>query len=104
VNELQAVRSGDWKLFFPHTARTMNGQEPGKDGIPGKYKPLKVGHELYNLGDDIGETKDVATDNPEIVKQLEALAEKAREEMGDALTHRVGSGSREPGRWTPPAQ
>jgi len=98
------VRSGEWKLFFPHTTRTMKGQVPGKDGFPGKYKPLAVGHELYNLSDDIGETKDVAADNPEIVKQLEALAEKAREDMGDALTHRTGSGGREPGRWTPPAQ
>ena len=48
TNELQAVRSGDWKLFFPHTARSMIGQAPGKDGIPGKYKGLPVAHELYN--------------------------------------------------------
>ena len=26
-NELQAIRSGDWKLILPHTYRTMNGQE-----------------------------------------------------------------------------
>ncbi len=104
VNALQAVRSGDWKLFFPHTSRTMKGQTPGHDGIPGKYKPLPVGHELYNLSDDIGETKDVAAENPEVVKRLEALAEQARADMGDSLTHRVGAGSREPGRWTPPSQ
>lgn len=97
-NELQAVRSGDWKLFFPHTARTMNGQAPGSDGIPGKYRPLPVGHELYNLRDDIGETKDVAAGNPGIVKRLEALAEQAREDMGDKLTRRIGKGAREPGR------
>ncbi len=101
VNALQAVRSGDWKLFFPHISRTMQGQTPGKDGLPGKYKPLPVGHELYNLSDDIGETKDVAVDNPEVVKRLEALAEKARADMGDSLTHRTGTGSREPGRWKP---
>jgi len=46
----------------------------------------------------------VAADNPEIVKRLEALAEQAREDMGDSLTHRIGNGAREPGRWTPPAQ
>src|SRR6056300_1044708 len=34
VNELHAVRSGDWKLYFPHNYRTMKGQAPGKDGIP----------------------------------------------------------------------
>src|SRR5207237_10208942 len=33
-NELQAVRRGRWKLILPHTYRTMNGQQPGKDGRP----------------------------------------------------------------------
>jgi arylsulfatase A-like enzyme len=98
VNELQAVRSGDWKLFFPHTARSMQGQTPGHDGIPGKYKPLPVALELYNLRDDLGETKNVAAENPEILERLQALAEKAREDMGDKLTARTGSGSRGPGR------
>ncbi len=98
-NELQAVRSGDWKLFFPHKARTMQGQAPGKDGIPGKYQPLSVALELYNLRDDLGEAKNVAAGNPEVVKRLEALAEKARDDMGDKLTQRVGKGTREPGRF-----
>ena len=34
--ELQAVRSGKWKLMLPHTYRTMAGQPPGKDGTPGR--------------------------------------------------------------------
>ena len=101
TNELQAVRSGDWKLFFPHTARSMIGQTPGRDGIPGKYKPLPVALELYNLRDDLGETKNVAAENPEIVKHLETLAEKARDDLGDKLTNRVGKGTREPGRTEP---
>jgi len=103
ANELQAVRSGDWKLFFPHKARSMQGQEPGKDGIPGKYKALPVGLELYNLSDDLGETRNVAAENPEVVQRLQVLAEKARENLGDSLTKRVGTGTREPGRWVPPA-
>src|SRR5205814_3217143 len=49
VGELQAVRSGRWKLMLPHTARSMKGQEPGRDGKPGQYKPEKVGTELYDL-------------------------------------------------------
>ena len=97
-NELQAVRSGDWKLFLPHTARTMLGQEPGKDGTPGKYRALRVAHGLYNMREDIGETREVAAANPAIVQRLEALAEQAREEMGDKLTGRFGKGAREPGR------
>ncbi len=101
VNELQAVRSGDWKLHLPHTARTMLGQAPGRDGIPGKYRPLPVGLELYNLREDIGETKDVAALHPEVVERLQRLAEAAREELGDQLTNRTGRGNREPGRAEP---
>ena len=97
-NELQAVRSGDWKLILPHTARTMLGQEPGKDGTPGKYRPLRVAHALYNLREDPGEIRDVAAENPATVQHLEALAEQAREDLGDTLTTRTGSGTREPGR------
>ena len=33
-----------------------------------------------------------------MVKRLEALAEQAREELGDSLTKRTGKGVREPGR------
>ena len=98
-NELQAVRSGDWKLFFPHSARTMLGQDPGKDGTPGKYRALRVAHELYNLRDDLGETRDLAAENPAIVQRLEALAEQARAELGDTLTKRPATAAREPGRW-----
>jgi arylsulfatase len=100
-NELQAVRSGNWKLFFPHTARSMVGQAPGQDGIPGKYKPLQVTHALYDLSKDVGETTDVAAQHPEVVQRLEALAEKARADLGDKLTKRTGNGTREPGRWKP---
>ena len=96
-NDLQAVRSGEWKLLFAHTSRTMHGQEPGKDGFPGKYRPLSVEHSLYNLSTDPGETKDVASEHPEVVKQLEALAEKCRADLGDDLTKRVATGARPPG-------
>jgi arylsulfatase A len=97
-NELQAVRSGPWKLFFPHRARSMQGQEPGKDGIPGKYKPLPVEPALYRLSDDLGETRNVLTEYPEEAQRLQALAEKARADLGDALTQRLGAGLREAGQ------
>ncbi len=98
TNALQAVRSGDWKLFFPHKSRTMQGQTPGKDGIPGQYRMQEIGRELYHLSNDVSETQDVAGEHPEVVKRLEALAETAREDLGDALTKRPGNGRREPGR------
>jgi len=40
----------------------------------------------------------VAAKHPDIVKRLEAEAEKARRELGDSLTKREGKGAREPGR------
>ena len=49
-----------------------------KDGTPGKYKLVKIEKpELYDLSNDPGETKNVADANPDVVKQLLALAEKA---------------------------
>jgi arylsulfatase len=96
-NQLQAVREGGWKLFFPHTARTMAGQSPGQDGTPGKYRPLPVGKELYDLTTDRAESRDVAAEHPEIVARLEALAERARAELGDSLTKREGAGVRPAG-------
>ncbi|RFC44350.1 MAG: arylsulfatase [Verrucomicrobia bacterium] len=96
-NDLQAVRSGDWKLFFTHTARTMNGQEPGRDGRPGKYRPLPVAASLYNLATDPGETQDVSAQQPEALKRLEELAETIRADLGDDLTNRPPTGARPPG-------
>jgi arylsulfatase A-like enzyme len=100
-NDLQAVTSGDgkWKLQLPHTYNSMAGQPPGKDGACGVFKHRKIEHEeLYDLVHDIGETTDVSALHPEIVKQLEAEAEKARADLGDGLTKHPGDGRREPGR------
>jgi arylsulfatase len=97
-HELRAVRKGRWKLLFPHKSRSYLGVEPGRNGLPGGYASVETGLELYDLVDDIGETRDVAAANPGIVAELQALAETARAELGDALTGRKGAGEREPGR------
>ncbi len=78
-DRLQAVRSGKWKLhvYRPETGATSL---------------------LYDLEADIGETTDVASQNPEIVKRLESLAEKARDDMGDAATNREGRNVRPVGK------
>jgi len=83
--ELHAVRSGPWKLYFPHTYRTLVGSEPGSDGKPGFYKDAKVGLELYNLDDDLGERTDVAARHPAIVQRLQALGDRMRDDLGDSL-------------------
>ncbi len=98
TKQLRAVRQDNWKLMFPHQYRSYAGVEPGKDGFPGPYSRRQSGLELYNLQDDIGETTDLAKKHPEIVRELQELGEKAREDLGDALTKREGNGVREPGR------
>jgi len=100
-NELRAIVSGDgrWKLVLPHTYRTLAGRPGGQDGIPSKYEDATLAAPaLFDLRNDIGESKDVATAHPEQVKRLLAFAEQCRDELGDSLTKRTGKGSREPGR------
>ncbi|WP_146505230.1 sulfatase family protein [Rubinisphaera italica] len=94
---LQAIRSGEWKLHFPHSYRSLTG-EPGKDGLPGGYTQQKTGLALYNLKTDEGETSDVKGEHPEIVIKLQKLAEEARADLGDSATKTQGTGKREPGR------
>ena len=114
-DELQAIRSGLWKLHFPHPYITVDG-EPGRDGKPARFGQMKpksitqsgiagiasrhgyrvenIGLSLFNLQDDPGETSDVAKDHPEIVEQLKKLAEPTRKELGDALLKVKGTENR----------
>lgn len=99
VNELQAVRSGDWKLVLPHTYRSMEGQEPGADGLPGQYRyPEVETPRLYYLPDDPGESEDLAARHPEIVARISRQADSMRHRLGDSLTGVEGSENRPPGR------
>jgi arylsulfatase A-like enzyme len=98
--ELRAVRGGRYKLVLPHRSQTLDGPA-GSGGTPGKYKQADVTLALYDLVADIGETTDVAAAHPDVVARLSALAEKAREDLGDSLTNRTGRGLREPGRIVP---
>jgi arylsulfatase A len=67
--------------------------------VPGTYTDRKIENaELYDLAADISEATDVSSKHPEVVMQLEAEAEKARADLGDSLTNRLGHGRREPGR------
>jgi arylsulfatase A-like enzyme len=73
MDQLQAVRSGNWKLELGLESRKRNwGKPEGKTTM-----------KLFNLKADIHEDKDVSKENPEIVKRLLALADKARADLGD---------------------
>ena len=100
-NELHAVRSGDWKLYFPRSYRSLNGRPGGKDGIPVKYDQNIVSeNELYNLKIDPKELNNVLNNYPEIVNKLEKMGENARYDLGDNLTKVKGAGTREVGKIT----
>ena len=82
-DQLQAVRSGKWKLRLPHAAGALN--KPGKP-VPGA---------LYDLSADVGEKDNLYAERPDIVKRLLALADKARADLGDA--QQVGANQRPAG-------
>jgi arylsulfatase A-like enzyme len=82
MDQLQAVRSGKWKLHLPLKPKKRNWGKPEPEA------PLQ----LYDLDADIAEQNDVATEHPEVVERLVALAEKARDDLGD--TGRPGRNQR----------
>jgi arylsulfatase A-like enzyme len=94
--ELHAIRSGQWKLHFPHRYRSL--KEAGHDGKPGPYQDQSCGLELYDLSADIGEANNVASAHPEVVARLKKLADVMREDLGDSLTGHKGTGVRQAGR------
>jgi arylsulfatase A len=90
MGQLQAVRSGKWKLYLPLKDKWIN--------FRGDAKACPV--ELYDLKADISETTNLAAQYPDIVKRLLALAEKAREDLGDV--GRPGSNQRPAGHVSDP--
>ena len=95
---LQAIRGGQWKLHFPHAYRTLNGRKGGTGGKPVRYEQGRTRLALYDLENDIGESKDVSAQHPEIVQRLKQLAARARAELGDSASKTRGTGVRPAGR------
>ena len=75
MQQLQAVRSGPWKLYLPldHNIRNLRGKVEGSDG---SYL------RLYDVRHDIGETREVSDSIRRSSNGL-ALAENARKDLGD---------------------
>ncbi|MBI1309895.1 sulfatase-like hydrolase/transferase [bacterium] len=86
TDQLQAVRSGDWKLFVPLSDFQRHPHfQKGKSSQPF----------LFNVVTDIASQYEVASEHPDIVARLTKLADTARKELGDSGHH--GSGQRPPG-------
>jgi len=85
MHQLQAVRSGPWKLYLPLEAKRVGGAA----------KRGKVPLELYDVRNDLSETQEVSAQHPDVVARLQKLADQARAELGDE--GRAGSGQRPAG-------
>ena len=108
TNSLEAVRRGNSKLVFAHPGRRDEGYARGKDGSRGQNtENYAVEPGLYDLRHDPGERYDLSTQRPELKADLDALAEKARADLGDDLQQRRGANVRPGGQisdLTPPGK
>lgn len=87
ADQLQAVRSGPWKLFVPLDEFTRHPHFTEGQSL----EPL-----LFDVVNDIGSQNNVADSYPDVVRRLSALAEEARKELGDR--NQQGTGQRPIGR------
>jgi len=73
LEQLQAVRSGKWKLYLPleNKWRSFRGDTQKSPAA------------LYDLVADLGETTDLVDQHPDVVRRLLSLAENARADLGD---------------------
>jgi arylsulfatase A len=74
-DQLQAVRSGVWKLYVPLSRRRATAAGPAVE--------VPVPARLFDVAADSGETRNVIADHPQVVASLGKLADAAREEIGD---------------------
>ena len=80
---LRAVRQGDWKLHLVHSAldRTKQGKA-WRGHVPEKDRPYIEEITLYNLKEDIGESTNVAKQNPKVVQKLLKQIDYAKKDIG----------------------
>ena len=72
------LRAGTWKFI------TAGGANPRLNDVPdskkGPPRPAAPGPHLYDLSKDLGETKNLAKENPDKLKELQDLLAKIRGE------------------------
>jgi len=74
--KLEAVRVGPWKLAIAPQSEGMGKTGQTIDASPEKPR-------LYNLDAEIGEWTNVAAEQPDVVKRLQALAAQMAADIGD---------------------
>jgi hypothetical protein len=84
--------------MLPHDVNCIVPDQPGAAGKPGKSLMRKITEpELYYLDNDLGETTNLASSQPEVLERLLKLADQGRKELGDSLIKQRGSGIRPAG-------
>lgn len=91
---LEAIRSGKWKLHLPHgysmVVKSDSGNVHGRQGIKSEIELS-----LFDLSNDIGETRNVAEQYPDVVKSLMEKIDAMKEDLGDS--EETGAGKRDCG-------
>jgi arylsulfatase A-like enzyme len=90
---LQAVRQGKWKLHLPRENEPVGAAPFSRNTHIAPED--RIGFEepfLVDLENDLGETTNLAAENPQVVERLLGLAETMREDLGDY--DRVGNSMR----------
>jgi arylsulfatase len=105
-NELNGVRSGDWKFMVPLTNRDehyfhyqMN--PTAAEAIYGPPEAPAIDASLFNLRLDTTEKKNFIHDFPRIAERMRKLLENARHDLGDKRTAASGANRRPAGQVTP---
>ena len=93
LGQLQAVRSGKWKLYLPLEEKWDRRRWRNEPGDPCELK-------LVDLDADIREEHNLASTNPKVLERLMTYAEQAREELGDI--GKTGTGQRPAGHYPDP--
>ena len=75
LEQLKAIRKGDFKLHLPLDSMYLNFHRATMQG----GRDMK----LVNLKTDLQETTDISDQHPELVKELLGVAEKVRRKLGD---------------------
>ncbi|MGJ8743549.1 sulfatase-like hydrolase/transferase [Polaribacter sp.] len=91
---LQAVSYQNWKLHLPRSAEQIPFWDKSKTEFIDIECPV-----LYNLSNDISESKDVSKEHPKIVRKLLRIAKNARKELGEF--NKRGKGQRSTGTLFP---
>ena len=86
-DQLQAVRSGRWKMFLPVETTTAH---------PHFSKTRKPTTLLFNVVEDVNCKHNVASEHPEVIAKLNQIAKQARDDLGDKARH--GKGQRPIGK------